>query len=198
MSQGERVRLFLDSNVLTAGIVSTWGLDKAVLSLCAARICRLVLAEAVREEVEDNLLIRLSRLESGEGNRVVADYARLIALMKPEIVPYPGQAEVKAAHTPPARWVTTWVSDCRWGRPRRRELRAAQRMAIRARIGRPSRAPQLTPAPLARTSPSSTARPGEKCWPASMRTPRRNIERPAISPLRRSRNPITGRSDSAR
>jgi hypothetical protein len=77
--------------------VSTWGLDKAVLSLCAARICRLVLAEAVREEVEDNLLIRLSRLESGEGNRVAADYARLIALMKPEIVPYPGQAEVKAA-----------------------------------------------------------------------------------------------------
>jgi hypothetical protein len=48
-----------DSNVLTAGILSTWGLDKAVLSLCAARICRLVLAEAVREEVEENLLIRL-------------------------------------------------------------------------------------------------------------------------------------------
>jgi len=35
LSQGERARLFLDSNVLTAGIVSTWGLDKAVLSLCA-------------------------------------------------------------------------------------------------------------------------------------------------------------------
>jgi hypothetical protein len=70
--EGERVRLFLDSNVLlTAGIVSTWGLDKAVLSLCAARICRLVLADAVREEVENNLLIRLSGLPSGEGNRVV-------------------------------------------------------------------------------------------------------------------------------
>jgi predicted nucleic acid-binding protein len=99
VSQGERVRLFLDSNVLTAGIVSTWGLDKAVLSLCAARICRLVLAEAVREEVEENLLIRLSLsgLEFGDGNRIVEDYARLVALMKPEIVPYPGQAEVKAA-----------------------------------------------------------------------------------------------------
>ncbi|MGP8243970.1 MAG: hypothetical protein ACLQVN_05570 [Bryobacteraceae bacterium] len=97
MSQRERVRLFLDSNVLTAGIVSTWGLDKAVLSLCAARICRLVLAEAVRDEVEDNLLIRLSGLETAEANRVLEDYARLIALMKPEMVPYPGQAEVKAA-----------------------------------------------------------------------------------------------------
>jgi len=97
LSQRERVRLFLDSNVLTAGIVSTWGLDKAVLSLCAARICRLVLAEAVREEVEENLLIRLSGVESKEANRVLGDYARLIALVKPEMVPYPGQAEVKAA-----------------------------------------------------------------------------------------------------
>ena len=51
----------------------------------------------MREEVEDNLLIRLSGLESGDGNRVIEDYARLIALVKPEIVPYPGQAEVKAA-----------------------------------------------------------------------------------------------------
>ena len=97
MSQRERVRLFLDSNVLTAGMVSTWGLDKAVLSLCAARICRLVLAEAVRDEVEENLLIRLSGLETAEANRVLDDYARLIALMKPEVVPYPGQDEVKAA-----------------------------------------------------------------------------------------------------
>ena len=97
MSRSERVRLFLDSNVLTAGIVSTWGLDKAVLSLCAARICRLVLAEAVRDEVEENLPIRLSGLETAEANRVLDDYARLIALMKPEVVPYPGQEEVRAA-----------------------------------------------------------------------------------------------------
>jgi AbrB family looped-hinge helix DNA binding protein len=81
LSQRGRVRFFLDSNVLTAGIVSTWGLDKAVLSLCAARICRLVLAEPVREEVEDNLLIPLSGLESGERNRVIDDYARLIVTM---------------------------------------------------------------------------------------------------------------------
>ena len=97
MSQREGVRLFLDSNVLTAGIVSAWGLDKAVLSLCAARICRLVLAEAVRDEVEDNLLIRLSGLETAEANRVLDNYARLIALTKPQVVPYPGPDEVKAA-----------------------------------------------------------------------------------------------------
>jgi predicted nucleic acid-binding protein len=96
LSQGERVRIFLDSNVLTAGIVSTWGLDKAVLSLCAARICRLVLAEAVREEVEENLLIRLGEIESGEVNRVLDHYVHLIALMKPEVVPFPSHAEVRA------------------------------------------------------------------------------------------------------
>ena len=96
MSQNERVRVFLDSNVLTAGIVSAWGLDKAVLSLCAARICRLVLAEAVREEVEENLLIRLGGMDSGDANSVLDSYVHLITLMKPEIVPFPDQAEVMA------------------------------------------------------------------------------------------------------
>ena len=96
MSQGKRTRIFLDSNVLTGGIISTWGLDKAVLSLCAARICRLVLAEAVREEVEENLLVRLGGLESSDANRILGHYVRLIELMKPEVVPYPSQADVKA------------------------------------------------------------------------------------------------------
>ena len=97
MSQKQRIRLFLDSNVLTAGIVSAWALDKAVLAFCAARICRLVLAEAVREEVEENLLIRLSRLEPAPAHRILNDYSRLIDLMKPEVVPYPGPVEVKKA-----------------------------------------------------------------------------------------------------
>jgi len=97
LNQGKRVRLFLDSNVLTAGIVSEWGLDKAVLSLCAARICRLVLAEAVREEVEENILTRLGDLDPSGASRVLDGYSRLIALMKPEIVPYPGVSEVGAS-----------------------------------------------------------------------------------------------------
>ena len=96
MSRGERIRVFLDSNVLTAGIVSAWGLDKAVLSLCAARICRLVLAEAVREEVEENLLLRLGGMESGDVNRVLDSYVHLIDSMKPEMAPFPGEAEVVA------------------------------------------------------------------------------------------------------
>ena len=66
-----RVRLFLDSNVLTGGIVAAWGLDKAVLSLCAARVYRLILAEAVRDEVEENLLLHLTDLDKRGTDRVL-------------------------------------------------------------------------------------------------------------------------------
>jgi len=84
-----RLRLFLDSNVLTSGIVSEWGLDKAVLSLCAAKICRLVLAEAVREEVEENLLLHAQGLSSLEADEIIEDYRGLIQLTRPELITYP-------------------------------------------------------------------------------------------------------------
>jgi predicted nucleic acid-binding protein len=84
-----RIRLFLDSNVLTGGIVSPWGLDKASLSLCAARVCKLVLAEVVRDEVEENLLLHAERLPSLDADRLIEGYRRLIKLTNPELVPYP-------------------------------------------------------------------------------------------------------------
>lgn len=84
-----KLRLFLDSNVVTGGIVSPWGLDKATLSLCAASVCRLVLAEYVRDEVEDNLLLRASRLPSVDAERLMESYRRLISLTNPELIPYP-------------------------------------------------------------------------------------------------------------
>lgn len=89
MTSRRRIRLFLDSNVLTGGIVSPWGLDKASLSLCAARVCKLVLAEVVRDEVEENLLLHAERLPSMEADRLIEDYRRLIKLTNPELVPYP-------------------------------------------------------------------------------------------------------------
>jgi predicted nucleic acid-binding protein len=92
-----RVRLFLDSNVLTGGIVSPWGLDKATLSLCAARVCRLVLAEVVREEVEENLLLHAERLPSLDADHLIDDYRRLIKLTKPELVPYPDADLVRSS-----------------------------------------------------------------------------------------------------
>ena len=89
MSESGPLRLFLDSNVLTGGIVAPWGLDKAVLSLCAARICRLVLAEIVRQEVEDNLLHHATALPPPDAEQVLTDYTTLITLARPEIIPLP-------------------------------------------------------------------------------------------------------------
>jgi predicted nucleic acid-binding protein len=91
-----RIRLFLDSNVLTGGIVSRWGLDKAALALCAARVCELVLAEVVRAEVEENLLLQAERLPSLEADELVEQYQRLIKLTNPEMVPYPEAALVRS------------------------------------------------------------------------------------------------------
>ena len=83
-------------NVLTGGIVSPWGLDKAVLSLCAAGICRLVLAEAVRQEVEENLLFHAGRLSVVDADDLIESYRRLIQLTKPELIPYPDVDSVQA------------------------------------------------------------------------------------------------------
>jgi predicted nucleic acid-binding protein len=91
-----RIRLFLDSNVLTGGILSKWGLDKAALSLCAARVCKLVLASVVRDEVEENLLLYAERLPSSEADDLVGHYQRLVKLTNPEMVPYPDETLVKS------------------------------------------------------------------------------------------------------
>lgn len=95
MSKHAKLRLFLDSNVLLGGIVAEWGLDKAVLSLCAAKIARLVLAEAVRDEVEENLLIHAQRLSALEADKLIENYHRLLDLTGAEIVPYPDLAAVR-------------------------------------------------------------------------------------------------------
>jgi predicted nucleic acid-binding protein len=96
MTGSRKLRLFLDSNVLTGGIVSPWGLDKAVLSLCAAKSCRLVLADAVREEVEENLLLHAGVLLPTAAETLIESYRRLIELTRPEVVAYPDAAAVRA------------------------------------------------------------------------------------------------------
>jgi predicted nucleic acid-binding protein len=97
MSRKKPLRLFLDSNVLTGGILSDWGLDRAELPLCAARICRMVLAEYVREEVENNLLARSAAFSPEEADQLIEDYAGLVKLARPEIVPLPSAREVAAS-----------------------------------------------------------------------------------------------------
>jgi predicted nucleic acid-binding protein len=97
VSEPGPLRLFLDSNVLTGGIVAPWGLDKAVLSLCVARICRMVLGEIVRQEVEDNLLYHAAALPSQDAEQVLTDYTTLLTLARPERVPLPDAQDVVRA-----------------------------------------------------------------------------------------------------
>ena len=96
MTSSPRLRLFIDSNVLIRAVVSSWGLDKAILSLCASRICRLVLAEAVREEVEYNLLVQAQNPPAGTGSDLLDQYDKFIELAEPELVPLPSRADVSA------------------------------------------------------------------------------------------------------
>ena len=93
MNKPVKLRLFLDSNVLLGGIVAEWGLDKAVLSLCAAKIA-VRPGEAVRDEIEENLLFHAQRLPAPEADKLLKNYRRLIDLTSPEIVPYPDSAAV--------------------------------------------------------------------------------------------------------
>jgi hypothetical protein len=76
-------------------MVSPWGLDKAVLSLCAARLCRLVLAEIVRDEVEENLLLHAERLPALDADELIEHYRGLVKLAGPEMVPYPDKTLVQ-------------------------------------------------------------------------------------------------------
>jgi hypothetical protein len=69
-----------------------------MLSLCAARLRKLVLAEVVRDEVEENLLHHAQRSPAREKEKVIEHFRRLIALTHPDVVPYPGpSASVPAA-----------------------------------------------------------------------------------------------------
>jgi predicted nucleic acid-binding protein len=96
VTQPRKIRLFLDSNVITGGIVAPWGLDKATLSLCAAKVCKLVLAVAVRDEVDENLLLRAARLSSLDGDRLMEEYRRLLSLANPEMVSRPNEDMVNS------------------------------------------------------------------------------------------------------
>ena len=67
------------------------------MSLCAARLCKLVLAEIVRDEVEENLLLHAERLPSLEADELIEHYRRLVKLTNPEMVPDPAEWLVRSS-----------------------------------------------------------------------------------------------------
>jgi hypothetical protein len=58
---------------------------------------KLVLAEVVRDEVEENLLLHAERLTSIDADQWIDDYQRLIKLTNPELVPYPDKRLVRSS-----------------------------------------------------------------------------------------------------
>lgn len=86
-------RVFLDSGVLLEGLLAPWSASRALLILSRRRVFKIILAEYVRGEVEDNLLELLApnpRL----ANETINAYSTLLRLLKPEIISLPTKQEI--------------------------------------------------------------------------------------------------------
>ena len=57
----------------------------------------MVLAEVVRDEIEENLLLHAQRLPALDADQLIEDYRRLIKLTNPEFVPYPDEDLVRSS-----------------------------------------------------------------------------------------------------
>lgn len=88
-------RLFLDSNVITDGLVSRFGQSKAILSLCAAKTCRLVLAEVVHREVRINLQNLIVRFGEESASVLAADFDRFLSLSRPIVAAPPSEERLR-------------------------------------------------------------------------------------------------------
>lgn len=87
-------KLLLDSNVLTDGLFSRFGLSKAVLALCASGTCKMVLSEWVKIEVERNILKKLGVLSEEDVELIIEDYQGFLKLARPLKVPLPEEIRV--------------------------------------------------------------------------------------------------------
>jgi predicted nucleic acid-binding protein len=79
-------RVFVDANVLIAGVVSTGGASQAVLRLAEIGMFQLVVSRQVLDEVERNLRKKLPRS--------LPNFAAQMARLRLEIVPDPSPDEV--------------------------------------------------------------------------------------------------------
>ena len=57
----------------------------------------LVLAEVVRDEMEENLLLRAERLLSPEVDELIGRYRRLVKLTNPKMLRYPDETFVRSS-----------------------------------------------------------------------------------------------------
>ena len=111
MTVQRRIRLFLNSNVVTGGIVSSWGLEKGTLSLRAAKVCRVDLAGARRDVVEATLRVPAARPPGLEADQRIEAYRRRITLTNHHWVPARHTAWSGAWSRGGAEATVTWM----WG-----------------------------------------------------------------------------------
>lgn len=86
-------RVFLDSGVLLEGLLAPWSASRAVLILSRRKVFKIILAQYVRDEVEDNLLDLLGpnpRL----GHESINAYSTPLRLLEPESVSLPSKQEI--------------------------------------------------------------------------------------------------------
>jgi len=86
-------RIFLDSGVLFEGLLAPWSASRAVLILSRRKVFRIILAEYVQGEVEDNLLELLGP-DPRLGNETINAYSTLLRLLDPEFIPLPTTQEI--------------------------------------------------------------------------------------------------------
>jgi predicted nucleic acid-binding protein len=89
-------RLLLDSNIITDGLFSRFGLSKSILALCAAKTCKMVLSEWVRIEVERNILKKTGMVSEGEAEELIDDYVGFLKLARPVTVQLAEESRVIA------------------------------------------------------------------------------------------------------
>lgn len=89
-------KLLLDSNIITDGLLSRFGLSKSVLALCAAKTCRMVLSEWVKIEVERNILKKVGVLPEEDVEQLIEDYEGFIRLAKPLKIPLAEESRIIA------------------------------------------------------------------------------------------------------
>lgn len=92
-------KLLLDSNVITDGLFSRFGLSKSILALCAAKTCRLILSEWVRIEVERNILKKIGTAPEENVTQLIEDYEGFIKLTRPVKIPLPEESRVMSNRT---------------------------------------------------------------------------------------------------
>lgn len=69
---------------------------KAVLALCAARTCRLVLCKSIKTKVERNILKKVGIIEEAEVEQIIENYQGFLKLARPIKIPLAEESRVIA------------------------------------------------------------------------------------------------------